>query len=330
MDIEEVIKKIDINSLKESFRKISQTVNLNLSKKVAAAIVIDISSKLALLNIELKPEIKVTALKISELPPDKTSEFIVNSLNSFIQENKIKHNYAILKAPQELLFIKRIQLPAVPENELTEAIKWQIKEDLPFELNQAVWAYTVVKKQIKADGAKTLEIMCVLAKEEEIKNKVLLLKQAGLKCLSVGVLPFFYIKLIERCSQAQRSSQQGILHLEDNLCYLAVYKDKKLEFYRELPISILKLKQALSGTLVSDRGKFELSAKEADNLLFSAGIPDSEAVDKVSANQILALLRPVLERLAQEIKRSLDYYLAELAGHRLNMDSRARRPDSQY
>jgi type IV pilus assembly protein PilM len=307
MDIQKIVKKINFDKLK-------------LSKKVDQVIVVDIGEKLTLLDVELKGETKITALKIVDLGPEKTAETIASSLKGFIQENQIQHNNAVLKIHLESLLIKRIQLPAVPEAELPEAIKWQIKEDVPFDLTQSVLDYSIISKKTKDDGSKVLDIICILAKQEEVKNKALVLKQAGLKCLSVSVLASAYARLIEKYLRDEDSGPWGILHLERDSCYLAIYKQGKLQFYRELPTSIDKLKQALSGVLVSDRGKVELSSDEAEEVLFGVGIAQAGSVyeDKVSSAQILAMIRPILERLAQELKRSLTYYVSEFEGEKIN------------
>ncbi len=304
MNLKEIFKKINFDQLKQSLDK------LNLSKKIDQVIIVDFGTKLTLINLELKAETKIKALKIIDLPLEQEDRIILGAISEFISENNIGHNQVIFRTDLDSLIIKRIQLPAVPEAELTEAIKWQIKEDIPFELAKSVLDYSIIQKKTEDDGSKTLDIVCVVAKEEEIKTKVLLLKQAGLKCLAVGVLPFAYGELLKHYLNLENNKHQAVLHLDENLSYLTIYHDTRLEFYRELPISVFKLKKALSGTLVSDRGKVELSLDEATDVLFNSGIPDDNSIhkDKISSSQILSLLRPILERLAQEIKRSLSYY----------------------
>ena len=302
----DIIKNMD---LKQILDKIPIQKVLNFSKKVDSAIVVDIGSKLNLFNVELKGEVKVSAFKSIELPSDKKGEVVLESLRNFIKENNIQHKNAILKSSLDSLLLKRIQLPALPEDELLDAIKWQLKEEVSFDLPKAVIDFSIIKKTTKEDGSKVLDIICVVAEEEEVKKQVLLLKQAGLNCLSVGILPFGYAKLIEQYIGKQHEPL-GILHLEDDICYIGIYKDAKLEFYRELPISINKLRESLQGVLVSDKGKIELTSQEAEEVLFKLGVPEKEVAykDKISSSQVLSMLRPILERLAGEIKRSLTYY----------------------
>ena len=113
-----------------------------------------------------------------------------------------------------------------------------------------------------------------------------------------------------------KDKPMAILHLCEDISYFSIYKNDNLDFYRELPVSINKLRDSLKGVLVSDKGKVELSTDEINDVLFNIGIPEKESVykDKIGSTQILSMLRPVLERLAVEIERSLSYYDSEFAG----------------
>lgn len=78
--------------------------------------------------------------------------------------------------------------------------------------------------------------------------------------------------------------------------------------------------KALTGTLVSDAGKMELSLIEAENLKKDVGIPDEtqqEIKKGISAQQVSSLMRPVLEKLVNDIKRSLDYYASQFGEGRV-------------
>ncbi|MDD5291859.1 MAG: pilus assembly protein PilM, partial [Candidatus Omnitrophica bacterium] len=278
-------------------------------------IIIDIGSKLTLLNVELSGKIKVKALKVIDFNPSQAATnskdgFIVNSLQGFLKENNIRHRNAIVKLSLNSLFIKRFQLPAVPDKELTEAIRWQIKEDIPYDLSTAVLDYSIVRRTTKEDGSKLIDVISAVAKEEEVKRWVVLLKQAGLSCSAVGLLPFGYEKLMQRYFKEGKDKAKGILHIDDDKGYIFIYHENKLDFYRELPISINKFRESLGIALVSDKGKIELSSDEVEDILFNVGIPGDNFVykGKLGAAQILGMLRPLLERLAMEIKRSFIYY----------------------
>lgn len=276
-----------------------------------ALIVVDIGADLKLLDITLKPEPKLKAIKIFYLPSEKTNEAILNSLRSFIQENNITHNNVILKPVINTLFVKRIEMPFIPQDELREAIKLKLKPDAPFDLTGAAFDFSIVGEISKGDGSKILDILCVAIPQQEIREQVLLLKQLGLVCVAVNFLPWGYTSLINKYMKQQDDQPLGVLEMQADRCYICVYRNNRFVFYRELPVTINKLREALSDTVVTDQGKIQLSPQEIDKTLFEQGLP-------AQANQTLAMLRPELERLAQEIKRSIVYYDAQFHGGAVN------------
>jgi type IV pilus assembly protein PilM len=287
------------------------------AQKVNAVTVVEIGVDLKLLNVEIRPEVKVTALKIVELAADKRNEIILAALRSFLQENNILHRNAILKPSLNVIFTKRLQLPAMPRAELRDAIKLKLKAEVPFDLNTAAFDFSVIKETAGEDGSKQIEIICIAACEQEIKEQVLLLKQAGLNCLSVNLLAFGYSNIITRYFTPGKNETTGILHIADDRCFITIHGDDKIEYYRELPLSIDKFKEALSGTLATDRGMVNLSPEDINSILFEHGIPVGGATsykDKLAASRVLGMLRLTLERLASEIKRSLTYYDTQYQG----------------
>lgn len=296
----------------------SQTIALSriFSKKVDSFLVIEIGSKLTILSVSVKNGLKINAFKSIPLLKEKRDESILAAIKDFIRENKIEHKKAILNPSLESVVIKRIQIAAVPDSELLDAIKWQIKDDFTFDIANAVIDYSIIKKTAKEDGSRLLDIICIAAKDEDIKQQILLLKNAGLDCLAVNIAPFGYLKIFEQDIKFKSAAPVAVLNIDNSGSYLSIYKNNKLEFYRELPVSVDKLRDSLKGILATETGKVELSSQEIDEILSNTGIPLENSVykNKINFIQILSLMRPVLERLIIEIKRSLSYYDTEYSG----------------
>lgn len=280
-----------------------------LSKKTLGYIIIDISSsQIKLFSVETKTGIKISVSKIIDFPAEQKDKFILDSLQNFIKDNNISHKDVILIPQLSSYLIKRLELPLVPKEEIPKAIMWQIKDESGFDLSKVALDYQLISKKEK-DGAELLDINCVVLPQDEIIRQVLLLKELDLTCVLVSLAVFGYPKIIKRYRKDLETSTVGVLHLDEENCHISVYKNGVLDFYRELPITIKKFRNSLSDVLITDKGPVQLSAEEINNILFNEGVPLEETVvaSKIGASQILAMLRPDLERLQQEIKRSLVY-----------------------
>lgn len=286
-----------------SLKEIINNIRANIfSKKIDSLLVIDLNSGIKLISVELKGEIKIIAFKSISGNEIKQEE-IVKIISDFTKENDILHKNALLIPRLKSLLIKRLKLPAIPEAELPDAIKWQLKEDTSLNLSSCVLDFYIIKEYTKEDGSRFLDIIACLAGEEEIREQVLLLKKLEFNCLAVKPMVFGYAKLLEKCFLAA-SENIAVLDIAEDNCYFSIHKEGKLQFYRELPLSVNKFRESLKTTLISDKGKIELSPHEIDKILFDGGI-------QFSSPQIMSMVRPVIERLAQEIKRSLAFYSSQ-------------------
>lgn len=309
LNIESPFLRDLLKQIKGQVNQAKDKIAKTLLGKVDSLLVVDMGSNLKIVNVGFKQNISLTALNITELPKDDSRDkVIIETLKKFIRDNNIEHKSTILKPHLDALLIKHLKLPVMPKSELQDAVKWQIKDELSFDISQAVIDFLVLGETLKEDGAKTLDCICAAAKEQEVRHQVSLLKKAELECLGLNLLPFGYASLVEKFELAKDQSL-AILHLEEDKCFLVLFRSNKLEFYREVPLSIDRLRESLKGTLVTDTGKVELSEGEIEELLFKIGIPGEEQLNfkGLSSIQILSMLRTPLERLAAEIKRSLVY-----------------------
>lgn len=297
--------------------QLSQWKEFKFSQKPESLLVADIGESLKLLNIdEFSGKPRITALAIIPLPESGREKLIVDSLRSFIQKNNLQHKNAILSPSLKTAFFKRLALPAMPKRELPEAVKWQLKQEVSLDLSLAVLDFQVIRERNQEDGSRVVELACALADEQEVKGQVLLLKEAGLECLAVIPLAFGYNRLLARYCPGSKTEATAVLHAQEGSSFISIHKNDKLEFYRQLPGSINKLKESLKGVLASDKGTLALSDEEIEEVVFKIGVPQAEAgyKDKLNSAQVLSLFRPPLERLAQEVRRSLAYYASQFQG----------------
>ena len=57
---------------------------------------------------------------------------LIGRLKNFFKEINIAGKDAVVHIPGHLSFIRTINLPPMPKGELKEAVKWEIKRQLPY------------------------------------------------------------------------------------------------------------------------------------------------------------------------------------------------------
>jgi len=247
--------------------------------------------------------------------PDREKEItgILNDLLGGIE--KIKSQIIVsINCPHTA--IKRVIAPCMPKQELRDCIALGAKNYFPFPVNNSLLDSEMLG-EILEKGVKKYEVIVAVSPKATIDRYLSILGRAGISPVSLIPAPLALQRLAE-VSYAKEGRilcfiDIGALHTE-----LVILKGKNLIFSRKIPIAGGDFTKAMTGVLVSDRGRIELSLDEAEKIKQEIGIP-SEAEsriinDKISTAQILSMLRTPLAQLVNEIERCLDYYREESGG----------------
>ena len=106
----------------------------------------------------------------------------------------------------------------------------------------------------------------------------------------------------------------AIIDIGHSTTTIVILKNNTIRLVRQVGISGQDFTESMAGTLASESGEIELSLDQAESLKKEIGIPDeSEDLlkDGLSARQVSSMIRPVLERLINDIRRSFEYYSSQ-------------------
>jgi hypothetical protein len=142
-----------------------------------------------------------------------------------------------------------------------------------------------------------------------IDEKVALLKKANLFADGFGVPAMVVAEVYEATTFTQET---GVIfldlgHFASNISI--VYKGQAI-FSRIFSTGCYHLEEALKTVFVSERGAVKFTDEEVAEILYKEGVFGNKPDNKykgITNFQIMALMRPVLERLENEINRTRDY-----------------------
>jgi type IV pilus assembly protein PilM len=235
---------------------------------------------------------------------------LLNFINSFIKVNSIANKDVYLAVShQEFIIIKQIIIPQLPQEEVTAAARWQLKEEIPFSLDNACIEWQPIREYTDEEGAKKSELAVAIAKKEMIDDYLLILHKCGLIPQGITTSPFSYTNIL--ASYLKKPPLCAILDIGYKESVMGIYQAGNLYFTRKLAFSSNGLTQCLSTTFVSDKGKVTLSYEGAENIKNKIGIPTDSGqpiTETIMPTQIISLMRPLLEALVRELKLSFDYF----------------------
>ena len=216
------------------------------------------------------------------------------SLISINPDERISVNFT-----GEALTIKRISLPFMPAEEIKEALKWEMKEQLHIDIDKSKIKFSILGEKKEEDGSRKIDLIAVVYDEKDVEKKVKELKNLGLNVQNVIPSEFALASYLNHLNLVSQEDVVAIVNIGNIATTISVIENKKVSFTRYVAMGGDTITEAMTGTLVSDKGKIELSREEAEKIKREQGISGDV--------RILSMMRPVLERLVTQIKRSVEY-----------------------
>ena len=197
------------------------------------------------------------------------------------------------------MVIRRASIPVMPQGEIEGALKWELKEHSGLDADKSRVRFYILGEREAEDGTKKLNLIAFMYRESDIESKVKELKEAGLNIKSVIPMDFALARYVNNLKIAGGDEKIAIVDIGSIKTSISIIEKDKVYFTREIAIGGDAITEAMSGVIISDTGKIELSKEEAEKIKIENGIP--------SDMKMLGLVRPMLEKLASQIRSSLEY-----------------------
>ncbi|MBI4691731.1 MAG: type IV pilus assembly protein PilM [Nitrospirae bacterium] len=228
--------------------------------------------------IRLKDK-KILLAAFMDIPSSEREDegFFIDRLRNFFREMNITGRAAAVHIPGMLSFIRTINLPPMPKTELKEAVRWEVKRQLPYPVEDAVYDY------VAAEVPEGIVVTFASAEKKNIQRHISPLKEAGLNVISVDVNSLCLIRALP----VRGSGNVVVIDIGA----------------KNMEIDIIK-----SGALRLTR-TVEMGGEHIKTWLIGEGISETEAEDilmKGTADK----MNDVLNQFLREILRSTDYYKA--------------------
>lgn len=249
-------------------------------------------------------------------PLPSTSNSTVQALKDLVKGINRKRTAFVVTANCERTAVRVVSVPPMPKGELAEAVKLEAQNYFPFPVEDAFLDFEVLG-EITEKGVRKLRVAVATAPEKMVRDCVSLLRQVGIRPASF--IPAAYaLQHLAAVSPIGDDRARCLAEIGQRFTEWVIKRGNDLIFARKIPVGGSDFTEALTGVLVSDRGRMELTSGEAERLKREVGIPaEGEpplAGGRVPSSQIIAMLRSPIETLAGEMERCLDYYREESGG----------------
>ncbi len=285
--------------------------------KGGVAIGLDVSTgsiKVAEVNISRREPI-LTNLGIIMLPEGVVREGEIEdapTVSTYLRElwkqNKISKKRVVLGISNQKVIVRPMDLPYMPEDELENAVKYQVQEFIPIPIDDAIVDYEVVDEYMTGEEERMQTILLAAAHREMISGFMDAVLGAGLMPAAVELKAFAMARsLIKKEYQfleeegAEPAGSVCLINVGAGICNIAVVKEGTPRFVRML----MRGGDFFTKLLVDH---LNIAPAEAEE------IKGGRSAD-ANAN---ALLQREIQAFVGEIRRSLEYYISQTQERDLN------------
>ena len=306
------MKKISPNNFYEFFKRAESLLFLRKGKPTLLAVNFGQSSAEMICIENTSGQPKVLAYETKKFLG--VGKAVDSALEKFIKEfiarySILEKEIIISLSEHSRIEIKHLILPPLPPEELLGVAKWQLKEQVSFDLNSAWIDWQVLNEFKDKNGEQKVEMNFVVVPKEVVSRYIHIVERCGLNLIGMTSESYNLAEFIKHTMN--RSEVVAILNIGDVYSTISLICQEKVYFVRKISISSRMFVQSLTKTIGTGKGKVQLSPKEADAVIDTVGVPIDEPQGNKRDTQrshILFLLRPLIESLVREIKFSFHYF----------------------
>jgi type IV pilus assembly protein PilM len=218
---------------------------------------------------------------------------IVDGLERLFHKQRRRH--VALRASGHGVIIKKISMPILKPEELREQIGWESEQHIPFDRTEVQIDYQILGIR-EAEGQ--MDVLLVAAKLEEIGDLTNIAREAGLKPVVIDIDAFTVQNVYERVFGAPPVDETVVLiHAGASLTTVNILSRGITAFTRDI---------AMAGDAITEDIQRRLGVGRTEAEAFKCG---GEGYGVIPP-EVPGVIEETVDRLAGEIQRSLDFYLA--------------------
>jgi type IV pilus assembly protein PilM len=249
---------------------------------------------------ESKGAYELELLHVHPLPPELIvdgsiidSLRLVDSLKEMIKTAGIKtKNVVISISGHSSVIIKRISLPEMTEEELSESIKFEAEQYVPFDIEDVNLDFQIIGPK---EEPGQMDVILVAVKKDIINEYITVAKDAGLNPVIMDIGSFALENMYGINYDVDSDRNIALVNIGASTVNIIILKGGISVFTRDSSLGSNLHTEAL-------QREFNISYENAER------VKRGEPVENISPEDAQAVIEAASEELLNEIVRSFDYY----------------------
>ncbi len=243
--------------------------------------------------------------KILSQPDADPDQLTREALDKFLSRNNLRGDIVAISVPGQSGLARFVKLPPVEEKKIADIVRFEAKQQIPFNLDEVVWDYQKIGSGTVTDGfAMETEIGLFAMKRDMVGRYLQHFKDVNIDVHVVQMAPLAlcnYVSFDLLGKDAEQPSEGGgdkkcvvALDIGTDSSNLVITDGERIIWQRPIPLGGNHFTRALTKDL-------KLTFAKAEHL-------KRNATKSPDLKKILAALKPVLNDFVGEVQRSLGYF----------------------
>ena len=311
-----------------------------LSKK-SPLVAIDIgSSSIKLVQLTEFKEGQYELIRFGMMPLDKECivegaikkpALVTEALKNLLKAEKIQSRYAVSAVAGEAVFIKKIKVPVMSEEELSAKITQEAEQYIPFDIDDVALDFQILgaidtdkdeepenseesepaddsqdndeQKEDSNEEGEMMEALLVAVQKEVIDERTDILLEAGLKPAIIDLDVFALMNAAQLTTDLSTMGTIALIDLGDSFTHINIIQDGTMGYTRDIPIG----GGYLTNMLMS---KFQIPFKQ------TLDIKRGKLSSDIKEEEVVEVIVRASKKVLEEVQKSFEYF-STLSDHKI-------------
>lgn len=253
--------------------------------------------------IERGNELVLVKFGMKDLPPEVIVDGTVmdrsqvaSAIMELIGELGIKSKDVVIGVSGHSVIIKRITLPEMSEDELSESINWEAEQYIPFSIDEVNLDFQILGPSTSG-SANTMDVILVAAKKDMINDYTSLVTEAGLNPKIMDVDAFALENMFEVNYELEPDRIDVLVNIGAEVMNVNVLREGQSIFTRD---------SSVGGNLYSEALQKDLGVG-ADS---TSRLMKGEDTSMATYDQARPTIEAVASDIVSEMVRTVDFFRA--------------------
>jgi type IV pilus assembly protein PilM len=230
---------------------------------------------------------------------------VTDAIKHLITSEKIKTKYAVTSLSGESVVIKKITVPQMSEEALSESIMIEAAQYIPFDINDVNVDFTIlgpVEKDPDEDEiedeeemGEQIEVLLVAAKKDIIDQRNSILTNAGLVPVVFDLDVFAIENSFSLNYEIEKDKVIGIINVGASVTNINIMEGGNTGFTRDILVGGNQYTETIGNRLKMD-------FNNAEKVKLGANVKEEQK------DEIIPVIMDVVDSLASEIQKSIEFY----------------------